>query len=165
MTLSTNFFARILLSMTKREDPLTTLSLLFEFISRSKHEWWKITEKYGLTPLQLHILELLDKGPMPMNRLCTSLVCDASNVTGIVDRLSAHGLIERRDHPSDRRIKLVVLTPKGIEVRQKVLDHIMAEKKGGLSVLTQEELEQFNAILRKLTQRQHTHDDGSDCNC
>ena len=37
--------------------------------------------------------------PLPMGRLACALGCDASNVTGIVDRLEQRGLIERR--PSD----------------------------------------------------------------
>lgn len=132
----------------------TTMSLLFDFISRSKREWWHITEKYGFTPLQLHILELLAQKPMRMSRLCDSLVCDASNVTGIVDRLSKRGWIERTDHPEDRRIKVVSLTKKGKEERDKVLPKIVSEGVKLLEPLTSAELEQFNAILRKLAAKQ-----------
>lgn len=127
------------------------MSLLFDFISRSKREWWRITEKYGFTPLQLHILELLAQKPMRMSKLCDSLVCDASNVTGIVDRLSKRGWIERADHPEDRRIKIVSLTKEGREERDKVLPQIVAEGASLLEPLTPQELEQFNAILRKLS--------------
>ena len=41
------------------------------------------------------------------------LACDNSNVTGIVDRLEARGLVARRPHEHDRRVKHVVLTPLG----------------------------------------------------
>lgn len=129
----------------------TTMSLLFDFISRSKREWWHITEKYGFTPLQLHILELLAERPMRMSSLCNSLVCDASNVTGIVDRLSARGWIERRDHPEDRRIKMVSLTDKGRAERATVLPKIVADGAKLLEPLNASELKQFNAILRKLS--------------
>lgn len=153
MTLSTIFIIGYNHKMS-RIDPATTMSLLFDFISRSKREWWHITEKYGFTPLQLHIMELLADKPMRMSNLCNSLVCDASNVTGIVDRLSAHGWIERRDHPEDRRIKMVSLTAKGREERNKVLPKIAAEGVKLLEPLTTAELEQFNAILRKLSAKQ-----------
>ena len=43
--------------------------------------------------------------------------CDASNATWIVDRLEHAGLAERRSKPNDRRVKLVVLTPKGARTK------------------------------------------------
>jgi len=48
------------------------------------------------------------------------LQCDNSNVTGIVDRLEARGLVERRPHEHDRRVKQVLLTPLGVEAQQQV---------------------------------------------
>ena len=47
-------------------------------------------------------------------------MCDNSNVTGIVDRLEAHGLVERRPAEHDRRVKTLVLTDKGIATRAEV---------------------------------------------
>jgi DNA-binding MarR family transcriptional regulator len=47
-------------------------------------------------------------------------MCDNSNVTGIVDRLEAHGLVERRPSDHDRRIKTLVVTAKGVELRAEV---------------------------------------------
>jgi MarR family transcriptional regulator, organic hydroperoxide resistance regulator len=55
---------------------------------------------------------------VPMSSLAGMLFCDASNVTGIVDRLEARGLIERRPSPKDRRVKLLVLTEEGARVRE-----------------------------------------------
>ena len=51
--------------------------------------------------------------PLPMSALAGALQCDNSNVTGIVDRLEAAGLAERRAAERDRRVKTVVLTPHG----------------------------------------------------
>ena len=48
-----------------------------------------------------------------MSALADALHCDNSNVTGIVDRLEAAGLAERRPSERDRRVKAVVLTDKG----------------------------------------------------
>ena len=50
-----------------------------------------------LSPVQCHVLHLIEpERPMPMGRLAETLFCDASNVTGLVDRLEARGLVERR---------------------------------------------------------------------
>jgi DNA-binding MarR family transcriptional regulator len=52
-----------------------------------------------------------------MSLLADKLFCDNSNVTGIVDRLEARGLIERHPAEHDRRVKLLVLTAEGERVR------------------------------------------------
>jgi DNA-binding MarR family transcriptional regulator len=71
-----------------------------------------------LSPVQCHVLHLLEPDrPMPMNRLAETLSCDASNVTGLVDRLESRGLLERRPSPRDRRVKVLVLTPAGSRLR------------------------------------------------
>src|ERR687887_2904386 len=77
----------------------------------------------GLTFSQAHALRLLDPDrPLPMSSLAERLFCDASNVTGIADRLEARGLVERRRADGDRRIKVLALTPAGAELRDRVLE-------------------------------------------
>ena len=58
--------------------------------------------------------------PLPMSALAGALQCDNSNVTGIVDRLEAAGLAERRPSERDRRVKAVALTPLGEMVKDQV---------------------------------------------
>ena len=50
---------------------------------------------------------------LPMNELAALLACDNSNVTGLVDRLEARGLVTRQPSPEDRRVKHIVLTDAG----------------------------------------------------
>jgi DNA-binding MarR family transcriptional regulator len=74
--------------------------------------------EFDLSPVQCHVLHVLEPDrPVPMGRLAERLACDASNVTGLVDRLESRGLIERRASASDRRVKVLVLTPAGTKVR------------------------------------------------
>ena len=78
-----------------------------------------------LSPVQCHVLHLLEPDrPWPMGRLASTLSCDASNVTGLVDRLEARGLVRRRPSPADRRVKELELTPEGTRVRASVLKRI-----------------------------------------
>jgi DNA-binding MarR family transcriptional regulator len=51
-----------------------------------------------------------------MTSIAETLACDASNVTGIVDRLESRGLIVRGAAVHDRRIKTITLTPRGKDV-------------------------------------------------
>ncbi|WP_035848998.1 MarR family winged helix-turn-helix transcriptional regulator [Kitasatospora azatica] len=67
---------------------------------------------HELTPLQAKAL-LAAEQPVPMRRIAEHLHAEPSNVTAIIDRLEARGLVERRPDPGDRRVKLVAATPAG----------------------------------------------------
>jgi DNA-binding MarR family transcriptional regulator len=60
-----------------------------------------------------------------MARLAETLSCDASNVTGLVDRLESRGLVERRPSQGDRRVKVLQLTSSGSRVRGELLRRTM----------------------------------------
>ncbi|CAM5382027.1 MarR family winged helix-turn-helix transcriptional regulator [Streptomyces coeruleorubidus] len=70
---------------------------------------------HGLTMTQAKMLILLRQQPLPMRALAGRLACDASNITGLVDRLEARGLVARHADAADRRIKNVVATEEGRE--------------------------------------------------
>jgi DNA-binding MarR family transcriptional regulator len=61
-----------------------------------------------------------------MRRLADTLSCDASNVTGLVDRLESRGLVQRQASPHDRRVKVLQLTPTGMRLRSQVLQRMAA---------------------------------------
>src|SRR3954451_25186285 len=83
----------------------------------------RVAGEFGLTPPQLFALRSLDPDePVPMRALAAALHCDSSNVTGLVDGLTAAGLVERREAHYDRRMRLLVVTPRGREVRQRLFD-------------------------------------------
>jgi DNA-binding MarR family transcriptional regulator len=52
-------------------------------------------------------------GPVAMRDLASRMRCDASNVTGIIDRLEERGLVVRRVAAGDRRVKSLFVTPDG----------------------------------------------------
>jgi DNA-binding MarR family transcriptional regulator len=80
-----------------------------------------------LSPAQCHVLRLIEPDqPLPMGQLAESLACHASNVTGLVDRLESRGLVRRRPAAGDRRIRVLVLTPTGAQLRAALVDRMMA---------------------------------------
>jgi DNA-binding MarR family transcriptional regulator len=52
-----------------------------------------------------------------MRELAERMRCHPSNITGLIDRLEARGLVERCPDPRDRRVKGLALTPLGQRVR------------------------------------------------
>ncbi|HEX8227501.1 MAG TPA: MarR family transcriptional regulator [Candidatus Saccharimonadales bacterium] len=67
-----------------------------------------------LTMQQIMVLyQLYDSDQILMGTLAKQLHCDASNVTGLVDRLRSAGLITRHELAEDRRAKQLAITDKG----------------------------------------------------
>jgi DNA-binding MarR family transcriptional regulator len=108
----------------------------------------------GLTFAQAHALRLLDPGrPLAMSALAQLLVCDASNVTGIADRLEARGLVERQGADADRRVKVLALTPGGVELRERVYE-LMSEPPAAIAALSDEDQRALRDILRRAVEHQ-----------
>jgi DNA-binding MarR family transcriptional regulator len=85
----------------------------------------RIAGEFGLTPPQLFALRSLDpEQPVPMRALAQALHCDSSNVTGLVDGLAAQGLVERREAEHDRRVRMLVVTERGADVRARLNEAI-----------------------------------------
>ena len=105
--------------MRIEDDPAAEAwQLLWQVMQANKPRFMALAQEMGLSPMQLHALRLIEPGgAVPMSSLAGMLFCDNSNVTGIVDRLEARGLIERRVAEHDRRVKLIALTEEGERVR------------------------------------------------
>jgi MarR family transcriptional regulator, organic hydroperoxide resistance regulator len=85
----------------------------------------QVAAEFDLSPMQAHVLRLLEPGtPVPMRALARALRCDASNVTGIVDRLEDRGLVLRAALKTDRRVKMLVVTDQGVKVRDSILERL-----------------------------------------
>ncbi|HYP48464.1 MAG TPA: MarR family transcriptional regulator [Thermoleophilaceae bacterium] len=107
----------------KEQDPATEAwSLIWQIMQSNKPRMFRLASELDLAPMQLHALRVLEpEREVPMRALAKQLFCDPSNVTGIVDRLEARGLIERREDEGDRRVKILALTPAGVRVRQRAM--------------------------------------------
>jgi MarR family transcriptional regulator, organic hydroperoxide resistance regulator len=96
-------------------------ALLHQLMMSERRRFIGLAAALDLHPAQTALLARMEpEVPVPMSELAITLHCDNSNVTGIVDRLEARGLVERRPHEHDRRVKHVVLTPQGEAVQQRV---------------------------------------------
>lgn len=101
----------------------------------------------GLTVPQAMLLRQLDQ-PLAMNAVAGRLHCDASNVTGIVDRLEARGLVERRAAEGDRRVKALAITPAGAALRKRVIQ-VMTEPPAAIAALSVKDQEALRDILAR----------------
>jgi len=116
----------------------------------AKHGLIAIAEKHKLTMMQMYTLCLLDaNNAIPMNSLSCMLNCDASNVTGIVDRLFNQKYIKREENPHDRRAKMIALTTKGAKLCEKLAMEINSFQPASLNALSEKQKEQLLLLLNK----------------
>jgi len=100
-------------------------NLLFQHFRAEKRNWSTGCEEFDLTLPQAHLLRSLTPAtPMKMNVLAEALHCDASNITGLVDKLEARGIIQRQSDRGDRRVKMIALTQAGIRFRAKLMERL-----------------------------------------
>jgi DNA-binding MarR family transcriptional regulator len=96
--------------------------LLLDLLMAERARFPAIAAEFDLSPTQVHVLRLLEPGQAtPMGRLAGGLGCDASNITGVVDRLEARGLVQRQAAERDRRVKVLVVTERGLDLRRRLL--------------------------------------------
>ncbi|WP_406168581.1 MarR family winged helix-turn-helix transcriptional regulator [Streptomyces sp. NBC_00996] len=136
---------------TPRIDPLTmeVVELIGTVVARYHEEYEDAAAEHALTGAQARLLGLLSLEPLPMRRLAQQLKCEPSNVTGIVDRLEARGLVERRPDPADRRVKLAAATAEGRKVARGLRDSLNFAREP-LAGLSEEERLALRDLLRRM---------------
>jgi DNA-binding MarR family transcriptional regulator len=119
-----------------------------ERMRRSEH--FTMLRELGLTPGHLKVLAVIHPDePRPMGVMAEVMGCDASQMTWLIDRLEERELVERRTTPTDRRVKSIALTPRGVEVRRLILDKLF-EPPDELLALDAAALEDLRGHLEKL---------------
>jgi DNA-binding MarR family transcriptional regulator len=90
---------------------LAVLSTADAFLRESQ----RLFRPLGLTGAQFNVLNILCDAVdgMSQRELGDKLLVDRSNVTGLLDRMETAGWVKRKDHPEDRRVYLITLTPTG----------------------------------------------------
>jgi len=132
------------------QDACRAWQLLMKFFFAQRGHLPASGADFDLSPVQCHVLHLIEPGrPLPMSRLADTLSCDASNVTGLVDRLESRGLVRRQPSARDRRVKVLQLTPTGARLRAQLLRQ-MAGRSLPLSRLSLDQQRTLVKILEAL---------------
>src|SRR6476660_7925423 len=111
---------------TERRDPI-----FFMLLDAGRAQFTRLEEALkgvGLSAAKYKVLSQIAKAgePVPLRLLAEEQQCVASNVTTLIDRLEADGLVRRVDDPADRRSKRATLTALGAE-KVEAGDAVVAE--------------------------------------
>lgn len=112
------------------------------------HEAKRRLAPYGVTPVQYGLLEVLwETDGQSGAALGERLRLDGATITGLLDRLAHADLVERRPHPTDRRINHVYLTDKGRALQRDLDREIDLLTVDILGRLSPADADRFQAIL------------------
>ena len=117
--------------------------------ARAVQQFEAVAQRYDLPPFCVKALHMLSS-PMAMKELGRKFHCDPSFVTAIADQLDSRGLGRRETDPHDRRIKNLLLTPKGLELRQRLESELSASMPW-TRTLDESERRCLLGLLRKMT--------------
>lgn len=110
-----------------------------EYRSRAHELWALVVESFrgweervnvaaaaaGLSPVSAWALvQLNPEDPISQKELAARLRCNPSTVVDPTDRLEEAGLVIRRANPVDRRVNVLVVTRKGVKVRNELIDRL-----------------------------------------
>ncbi len=93
---------------------------------------------------------LLHKGPLPVNTIGPKVWLTPGSISVAVDRLVKKGLVSRKDHPDDRRVRQVELTAKGRALIARGFQEHSAAMETSVRVLSKNERLTLLRLLKKL---------------
>jgi DNA-binding MarR family transcriptional regulator len=132
--------------------PAEAWQLMRQFVeANSRNEGLRAQLNLGAGSGRVRVLFLLREQPMTLAQLADAYGVDRPYATIIVDKLEQLGFVERQPHPSDRRSKVVSLTPAG-RAAADTAERILSEPPPALRVLTTAQLTRLTELLAKLTQ-------------
>jgi len=110
--------------------------------------------KLGLGDSDFRVLEaLFHNGTLPVNVIGQMIDLTTGSITTAVDRMEAKWLVVRKNHPDDRRIRLVELTAKGRRLIEKACSQYAVDIENAVSALTKQERITLVELLKRLGDR------------
>jgi DNA-binding MarR family transcriptional regulator len=108
----------------------------------------QLAKEFEVPAFFLKAMHLID-APLPMKELGLRMNCDPSFVTGIADMLEKRGLAVREPDPADRRVKRLVLTSAGLDMKHQMEQAMLARMPWRQS-LSQDERATLIKLLHKM---------------
>jgi MarR family transcriptional regulator, 2-MHQ and catechol-resistance regulon repressor len=113
----------------------------------------------GLGDTDFRVLEaLLHKGPLPVNTIGPKVFLTPGSISTAVDRLYEKGLVTRTESGTDRRVRMVDLTPAGRSLIQQIFRSHAKDMEKLAEILTVAERVQLVKALKKLGKRAAKYD-------
>lgn len=141
-------------NQAKLEDDLSGMHLwllLWKAARAVEAHAFRSIERFGMGASDFGVLEaLLHKGPLTVKELGQKVLLTSGSMTAAVDRLAERGLVERTSSETDRRARVVRLTPKGHETISEAFQAHRIALEVAIGGFEREQREQLLPLLRSL---------------
>jgi len=129
------------------------VGLWVQMQDRLQTHFTALAAEHSLSAIQAKVLLQLDAAtPVATSALASRLQYDPSNLTRVIDKLETRGAVRRQPDPSDRRVKGLVLTSAGEQLRDPFWQRLIGDV-GPLGTLSVRELRQLRSILQSALAR------------
>ncbi len=116
------------------------------------------TQPLGVTPLQAAVILNLEPGQaLTAGTMAELVASDRPTMTGLLGRMEREGLIRMEPNPDDGRSRLIVLAPKGKDLRRELRLSAARATKPALAGMSAEQVESFMDLLRTSGDRLAAH--------
>ena len=137
---------------TRSEEDLLDLEILDSvagLFGRLVAEGETLAKSFGIPVFVIKALHMLDN-PLAMKDLGQRMHCDPSFITSIADTLEKHGLAVREPDPADRRVKRLVLTPAGADLKARLENEVLS-RTPWRQCLTREQRTNLLTLIRAMS--------------
>jgi len=143
----------------RKKQPFDTLEeeaalSLVRTSDRVQLRFARLFREHGLTSAQYNILRILrgEARPLQCMEIAERMLTEVPGITGLMDRLAAHGLVARERSTTDRRAILVTLTAAAQQLLTQLDQPVRDLHKQVLGHLSQPELQILIGLLAKVRQ-------------
>lgn len=114
----------------------------------------RLFRKFGLTPQQYNILRILrgEGRPLPILEIASRMITIVPGITGLIDRLEAAGLVERKRCDNDRRVIYVAIAARAVQILHEIDPPLLQMHKQLLGHMSAGELTNLINLLEKARQ-------------
>jgi len=111
----------------------------------------RLFRRFGLTPQQYNILRILrgEGKPLPILEIASRMITVVPGITGLIDRLEAAGLVNRKRCENDRRVVYVCISEKAVDLLGEIDEPLMDMHKALLGHLEPHELATLSGLLER----------------
>lgn len=114
----------------------------------------RLFRRFGLTPQQYNVLRILrgEGRPLPILEVAARMITVVPGITGLIDRLEAANLVERKRCDEDRRVIYVAIAPEALDILARIDQPLNQLHKEVLGHMPADELSTLSRLLEKARQ-------------
>jgi DNA-binding MarR family transcriptional regulator len=125
---------------------------LFRTATLLQADFERLFKQCGISEPQYNVLRILrgaGSGGLPSTEIADRMITRVPDITRLVDRLEGAAMVERCRTPEDRRVVIVKIRPKGLEVLAGLDEPIRQLHLRQLGHLSRADLAELNRLLVK----------------